>query len=340
MNPFSASSGPSWDNRTYPVNFGSNPSSVSQFTTTVTADIGQRDCLSVAAMVFRTAVLDTDSDGLLDAWELADGTAARPALPDPKGTLPLISKMGAKWNHKDAFIEVGYMDTGGLALSYGGETRVAHSHRPGHEVLKLAGDTFKNAPVDNPDGTTGINVHFDVGTSYPACPASGPCANEYIIGRQPGDDPSVAPPRGGERVDERAVAGEVPNDGIQGCVRAPTDLPWVCQYANFPGTVGWKTGYRFIRDELLNISPAPPTTPTPEDYCGQPVTGQSSGARIRVHVPVRPEPARHVPICFLRARAGNSQVAGDLPGRRHHREPGIPYFRSPTPVSLIFAAAT
>ena len=34
MNPFSGSSAPAWDNRTYSVNFGDNPSSVSQFTTT------------------------------------------------------------------------------------------------------------------------------------------------------------------------------------------------------------------------------------------------------------------------------------------------------------------
>jgi hypothetical protein len=277
-NAFSASAGASWDNRTYPVNFGSSPSSVSQFTTTVTADMGQRDCLTIAATVFKTAVLDSDGDGLLDAWEKADGSAANPALPDPRGgTLPLISRMGAKWDHKDAFIETGYMDTGGLALSYGGETLVAHSHRPLYETLKLAGDTFKNAPVPNPDGATGINVHFDVGTADPGCPSSGPC--EYVIGRQDGDDPSLAPPRGGERVDERAVAGEVPGDGIQGCVRAPTDLPWVCQYSDFPGTVGWKTGYRFLRDELTTISPPPPATPTPEDFCGQQVPGAPAGTR-------------------------------------------------------------
>ena len=53
---------------------------------------------------------------MLDTWEKAEGTTDLPALPDPKGgTLPLLRKMGANWNHKDAFIEVGYMDTYGLA---------------------------------------------------------------------------------------------------------------------------------------------------------------------------------------------------------------------------------
>jgi hypothetical protein len=278
MNPFSGSSSPAWDNLTYAVNLGSNPSGVSQITTTITNDIGQRDCLSVAAIVFKTAVLDDDNDGLLNAWE----TATTP-LSDPNGKpLPLLSKMGAKVDQKDIFIEIGYMnvaaqvdsppetgpwcgwtacpdnDTVKDSVSYGGELRPPHSHRPGHEVLKLAGDTFKS---------NGIRVHFDVGTSYPAC-TSGPCANEYIIGRRSEDNPTLAPPRGGESLDEMATAGDVPGDTLLGCVRAATDPPWVCQFKDFPGTVGWKTGYRFIRDAVTLVNGATPPVNYNEDLCG------------------------------------------------------------------------
>ena len=33
------------------------------------------------------------------------------------------------------------------------------------------------------------------------------------------------------------------------------DPPWICQFSEYPGTVGWKTGFRFIKDELVNQPP-------------------------------------------------------------------------------------
>ena len=30
------------------------------------------------------------------------------------------------------------------------------------------------------------------------------------------------------------------------------EKPWVCQFSGYPGTVGWKSGFRFFRDEPLN----------------------------------------------------------------------------------------
>ena len=126
-------------------------------------------------------------------------------------------------------------------------------------------------------------------------------------------------------MDERALAKEVPNDGIQGCVRAPTDLPWVCQYENSPGTVGWKTGYRFIRDELLNISPAPPATPAPEDYCGQPVNpANPAGAKYACTFRFDPNRRDMFRYVFFAHALGIPKSPEILPGRRH-REPGIPY---------------
>ena len=54
-------------------------------------------------------------------------------------------------------------------------------------------------------------------------------------------------------------------------VCAPTPDPvtglssvWDCQFRYHPGTVGWKTGFQFLRDQLLN--PATPPTPLPPDW--------------------------------------------------------------------------
>ena len=54
----------------------------------------------------------------------------------------------------------------------------------------------------------------------------------------------------------------------QRCARArPDDPPSVCQFSEYPGTVGWKTGFRFLRDEVLS---GPAVPPDADDPCDQP----------------------------------------------------------------------
>jgi len=147
------------------------------------------DCLTWAAIVYETPVKDTDGDGLLDAWETA--TAAAP-VKDPYGQdLPYLGDMLAKKDHKDVFIEIGYMKTD-VPTSYGGgAAKDPHSHLPTPAAIKLMGDAFKNAPVANPDGTNGIRLHVDVGNleEYQTGEAS-----QYIV--------PAALARGGEALDE------------------------------------------------------------------------------------------------------------------------------------------
>ncbi|HEX6975759.1 MAG TPA: DUF3344 domain-containing protein, partial [Vicinamibacterales bacterium] len=242
-NPFQASQGPSWDNPTFPV---SSPTSL----TTVSVGVdhvgfSSFDCLTWAAAIYKTQVKDTDGDGLLDKWETA--TSAAPIL-DPKGrALPPLGDMGANPLKQDIFMEIGYMDAPEQA--YGGATKPAHSHLPTHETLKLVGDAFKNAPSP-------IAVHFDVGAGYPLGDATDASKNaeEYLVPR--------ALARGGESIPEQATV----------CQRGATDAPWVCQFSAYPGTVGWKTGFRYLRDEVLSVTP-PAGTPAPppgEDYCDTP----------------------------------------------------------------------
>jgi hypothetical protein len=93
-----------------------------------------------------TLELDTDGDGLLDSWEINgidfDGDGATDL------DLPML---GADWEHKDIFVEIDYMAT----------------HRPKQEAIDDVVTAFRNAPVKNPDGVEGINLHVLVDEALP-----------------------------------------------------------------------------------------------------------------------------------------------------------------------------
>jgi hypothetical protein len=257
-NAFSSSLGDRWDNPTFGADDGvftpAPPAGgvTSQVTTSVSKEhLAAADCVTFAAAIYSTEVEDRDGDGLLDAWE----ESTTPIL-DPNGQpLPNLGAMGADPDVPDVFVEIAHLQTGpeGGPLadySYGGVVKPAHSHQPSHEALKLVGDAFKGS------GTTDrVRMHFDMGPNYPPGDPNDPKRNaeEYLVPR------SLA--RGGEAIDEAVTV----------CARQATDPEYVCQFGDFPGTVGWKTGYRFLRDEVFSITPALPALPpgeTADDYCG------------------------------------------------------------------------
>ncbi len=238
-NPFASARSAQWDNPTFEVTADPTLTAV---TTSVDQGVGgfsSWGCLTWAAVVYRTTVKDFDGDGLLDRWEASES----PIL-DPNGqALPNLKAMGALPNRKDLFIEIGYLRTGATdaALSdysYGGVSRLAHSHLPTLEALQMMGDAFRTAP-------TPIAVHFDVGPHY----ASAADPYDYLI------DAPLA--RGGEGIDE----------AVTQCTPGANDPPWVCQFKAYPGTVGWKSGFRFLRDEVKN---PPPLNPDGSDPCDAP----------------------------------------------------------------------
>ena len=105
---------------------------------------------NIDAFVTKLATDDTDGDALLDSWE-TDGIDF-----DNDGNVDLdLPAMGADPLHKDIFIEIDYMVKGGI---------FGHSHKPKAESLQIVIDSFNNAPVSNPDGTTGIHLHIDAGS--------------------------------------------------------------------------------------------------------------------------------------------------------------------------------
>ncbi len=221
---FAASEGPNWDNVTFD-DFAA-PSGGTLTTSVDDVGVGSSDCLTWGAIIYRTEVNDSDGDGLLDMWESVDFSGQ---LSDPNGTpLPDLYAMGALDNQKDIFIEVDHMwadpdpSRDDDVVYYGSEAKPEHTHLPTAAALQMMGDAF---------AAQGIRVHFDVGNNY----QFGEVSSNYIV------------PMG------LAQGGDAMNEMDTVCVRDetanPPDAPWVCQFSDYPGTVGWKSGFRFFKEE-------------------------------------------------------------------------------------------
>lgn len=87
---------------------------------------------------------DTDGDALPDAWETNGYDANADGIVDVD-----LPAMGATPDHKDLFVEMDYM-SGRLASTAALDRIVA---------------VFADAPVGNPDGSSGISIHLDAGTA-------------------------------------------------------------------------------------------------------------------------------------------------------------------------------
>ena len=141
--PFASTAGPGWDNPTFSLD--GRPRAAQEITTGVDMDgVANGDCLTWAAVVYRTTVKDGDGDGLARPV----GDVRRRHMLDPNGMpLPNLAAMGAQPDRKDLFIELGYMKTGRADDVRRRQTKPAHSHLPSHAALKLVGDMFANAPT-------------------------------------------------------------------------------------------------------------------------------------------------------------------------------------------------
>ena len=134
-------------------------------------NLGDRD-FNDAVAILRIGA-DSDGDGLFDDWERfgidanIDGDFNDPGEQDlPNG----IDQNGngnttdpgerADPRHKDVFLEMDWMD----CATVGGDCAAGdtHSHQPRPQSITNVISAFSNAPVTNPDGNDGINLHVDV----------------------------------------------------------------------------------------------------------------------------------------------------------------------------------
>ncbi len=110
--------------------------------------------------------IDADGDALLDDWEINGLDVDNDGIIDVD-----LPAMGADPQHKDVFVEIDYMvDPGFCFLGFCG---FGHSHQPAPEAIEAIVDAFADAPVSNPDGTTGIRLHVDSGPNSVMNPVTG-----------------------------------------------------------------------------------------------------------------------------------------------------------------------
>jgi hypothetical protein len=111
--------------------------------------------------------LDTDGDGLYDEWETNGIDADRDGDVDLDLSAP---PYGADPDHKDIFVEVDWMSCALNPPCAPGDV-ASHELLPGASTAVVA--AFANAPVPNPDGTTGIRLHILPSEGVPEQPVLG-----------------------------------------------------------------------------------------------------------------------------------------------------------------------
>jgi hypothetical protein len=119
-------------------------------------------------MAIQTQCTDTDGDGLCDDWERNGLTVIVNGVP----VFVDLPAMGADPNHKDIFVQADYMVDPGFCFPIIG-CFFGHSHQPKLDAVARDIQAFANAPVANPDGTSGIHLHVDCGPSCIMNPVTG-----------------------------------------------------------------------------------------------------------------------------------------------------------------------
>ena len=94
---------------------------------------------------------DSDDDGLLDVWEMFGVDTDNDAVIDVP--LPALS---AHPFRRDAFIEIDHLLAG------------THTHNPRQQSIERVVKAFADAPLSNPDGSAGIQLHVDTGPLFGA----------------------------------------------------------------------------------------------------------------------------------------------------------------------------
>lgn len=142
--------------RTTAIHDADYPNRIFQMAWEDEPNLGDSDFNDFVAVV--RVDVDSDGDGLWDDWEKFGIDT------NGDGVIDLdLPALGANPLRKDIFLEIDFMDcavTGSDCAT--GDT---HSHRPKTAATNAVIQAFANAPVANPDGSTGVSMHIDVSNS-------------------------------------------------------------------------------------------------------------------------------------------------------------------------------
>ncbi len=135
----------------FPVQTVCNPSTVVGACVESNGDCSIRSAANCAAIggtyLGNGTRCDTDGDALPDCWELFGYDHNNDGTVDVN-----LPALGAHELRKDVFVEIDWMTES-----------PTHDHRPTAAALDIVVASFAAAPVTNPDGSTGIDLHLDYG---------------------------------------------------------------------------------------------------------------------------------------------------------------------------------
>ena len=163
------------------------------------------------------ASFDTDDDGLLDVWEQSGVDTDNDGVNDID-----LAALGANRLRKDVFLEADFV------------AAATHSHSPRLTAVSQVVAAFANAPVANPDGTTGIQLHIDVGTALGGgiVPVAGMGGVTGSYGDLGGGG-TVIPEAGNEIIDEFGGSGTAPTFADLKSTRFDARRDYVFRYVIF-----------------------------------------------------------------------------------------------------------
>jgi hypothetical protein len=270
VNPFTGQSGASdglpgvWDTFTTPVTLNTGASSAT-VTTSRGSGNGSFDCLSWGAIIMTTAVEDNEKDNIVDVLE-SSSTSGTITDPTTGEKVPDLYAMGARTWNRDIFIEIGFMKSRKAYTNAVPQTIQAnHTHLPDRGALNMVVTSFN---------AQGIKLHLDVGDNYQKTWSStdwSKCFQQNnptwtvdcaiipltIPGTGTGpNNPPISLADGGEYIEETPCSLSTDTSCLFQDYPGPVQcgspqLNFACRFT-VPGTVVWKSGFRYYRDEPIS----------------------------------------------------------------------------------------